>query len=103
MSRPRRQVRVTEHFFVRLDELLPDSRTADGGPSATDFILHDMPAIIDRLADDYEGSTLPVDGTPQIRMLIAAGMLVPFFVVYATIAPDNAIEILYLDIDRAVP
>ncbi len=60
----RRQVRVTEQFFDRLDELLPGQRSATGTPSATDFLLHDMPRIIDLLAD-HEGTTLRVDDTQQ--------------------------------------
>ena len=55
----RRQVRVTASFFERLDELLPAQRSATGTPSGTDFLLHEMPAIIDRLADAYETSTCP--------------------------------------------
>ena len=38
----RRRVRVTEQFFERLDELLPADRSADGLPSATDFLLHEL-------------------------------------------------------------
>jgi len=56
----RRSVRVTEQFFARLDELLPAERTPDGGPSATDFLLHEMPSIIERLATDFAGTTTPV-------------------------------------------
>ena len=95
----RRQVRVNASFFRRLDELLPPQRTATGAPSATDFLLHDMPRIIDRLADDFETATLPVDGELRIRMLIASGSLVAFVVVYATIATDGAVEILSLELE----
>ena len=95
----RRPVRVTESFFRQLDELLPPQRTTSGAPSATDFLLHDMPRIIDRLADDFETATLPVDEEPRIRMLIASGSLVAFLVVYATIAADGVVEILSLDVE----
>ena len=96
----RRPVRVSAAFFRRLDELLPSQRTATGGPSATDFLLHDMPRIIDRLAADFEEATLPVDEEPRVRMLIASGSLVAFVVVYATIAADGAVEILELELER---
>lgn len=72
----RRQVRVTPSFFDRLDELFPPERGASGEPSATDFLLHEIPAIIDRLAVAFESSTTPVDEDPKIRMLITAGVLV---------------------------
>jgi hypothetical protein len=51
---PRRVVRVTQQFFDRLDELLPEERSASGTPSATDFLAHDLPNVIDALALDFE-------------------------------------------------
>ena len=80
MTRPR--VRVTASFFDRLDELLPPERSADGRPSATDFLLHDLPAIIDLLAEDFERRTVPIADDPEIRALVAAGVLVAFVAVY---------------------
>ena len=49
----RRQVRVDPTFFDRLDELLAPERGSDGTPSTTDFLLHDLPVVIDLLAEDY--------------------------------------------------
>lgn len=95
----RRQVRVTEHFFDRLDDLLPESRTATGGPSAADFLLHEMPAIIDRLAASFEASTLAVDDDPDLRVLITADVMVTYIAVYAVLTSDGAIEIIYLELD----
>ncbi len=95
----RRPVRVNESFFRRLDELLPPQRTASGAPSATDFLLHDMPRIINQLADDFETATLPVDEEPRIRMLIASGSLAAFIVAYATIVADGADEIVSLELE----
>ena len=56
----RRNVRVAEHFFDQLDELLPDERSPSGLASTTDFLPYELPPIIERLAVDYEDSTLPV-------------------------------------------
>jgi hypothetical protein len=53
-------VRVALSFFDRLDELLRPERTAEGTPSTTDFLLHEIPPIIDRLAQDYETATAAV-------------------------------------------
>ncbi len=61
MSR-RRQVRVASSFFDRLDELLPEERGATGVASTADFLLHQMPPLIDLLAEDYEDATLDVPG-----------------------------------------
>ena len=49
MSGDRRQVRVSQTLFDRLDELFAEERSAEGAPSATDFLLHEIPAIIDVL------------------------------------------------------
>jgi hypothetical protein len=94
----RRRVRVTEQFFGRLDELLPAERTSSGEPSATDFLLHEMPPIIDKLATDFEGTTTPTPSRPTVRALIAAGLLVPYLAVYAELAADGSVEAFYLDI-----
>lgn len=92
----RRQVRVAASFFDRLDELLPPERTSTGSPSATDFLMRELPAIIDRLATAYETSTLPVMGEPEIRVIIAAGILIDYMAVYTVLAEDEAIEVIYL-------
>ena len=65
----RRQVRVPDQFFDRLDLLLPQERSADGLPSGADFLLHEMPKIIDALAEDHLGVTLPVADVDDVRML----------------------------------
>jgi len=97
----RRQVVVLPGFFDRLDELLPGERTAAGGPSTADFVLHDLTALIDTLAEDFEGRTLPVDGS-GMRILVAAGMIVKFVAVYSRERPDGTIEVVSLDIDESL-
>ncbi len=94
----RRQVRVDASFFDRLDELLPAQRTTAGTPSATDFLMRELPAIIDRLATAYESSTLPVAGDPEIRVIVAAGILIDYVGVYAVLADDDAVEVIYLEL-----
>lgn len=95
----RRRVLVAPSFFERLDDLLPDERTPTGGPSTTDFLLHEIPSIIDRLADNYEDATLAIDGVADVRVLVAAGALVGYIAVYAVLAADDAVEVIYLEID----
>jgi hypothetical protein len=94
----RRQVRVTSSFFERLDELLPSERGDDGTPSATDFLLHDLPAIIDLLAEDFERRTAPVADDPEIRVLVAVGVLIPFVAAYAVLAADDNVDVIYLEL-----
>ena len=96
----RRQVRVTDQFFDRLDSLLPQERWADGLPSGADFLLHEMLKIIDALAEGYLGVTLPVDDVDDVRMLITSGIMIVFIVVYVVVAADGGIEIVSLDLER---
>ena len=95
----RREVRVSPSFFERLDELLPDERTPDGRPSATDFLLHELPSIIDLLATDYERVTLEVEEVPGVRVLVTAGRLVARVAFYVALAPDDGVEVIYLDVE----
>lgn len=94
----RRRVVVLPQFFDRLDELLPAERTASGGPSTADFVLHDLTAIIDTLADDYEETTMAAPDT-HVRVMVTAGMTVPFVAIYVDLRPDDTIEIISLDLD----
>ena len=73
-------------------------RGGDGTPSATDYLLHDLPTVIDLLAEDFVGRTSPVADDPEIRVLIAAGVLVPFVAVYALLAADDAVEVIYIEL-----
>lgn len=43
-------------------------------PSTADFLLHEVPPLIDLLALDYEAATLAVKDVPEVRVLIAAGV-----------------------------
>ena len=94
-----RVVRFAGSFFQRLDELLPESRGPDGSPSATDFLLHDLPPVRDLLAMDFEARTLVVPPGGSVRVYIGSGALVGRFVIFATLANDGAVEVLDLDID----
>ena len=98
MSR-RRLVRVTTSFFDRLDELLPEERDAAGSPSTADFLLHELPPIIDRLAEDFESATLAVEGVAGVRVLITAGRLVGYVAIYSILTAEGAVEIVYLEVD----
>jgi len=95
----RRQVRVAPSFFDRLDQLLPDDRSATGVASTADFLLHEIPPLIDLLAQDYEGATLDVPGVPDVRVLIAKGVLVSHLALYVVLPDDDSVEIIYLEID----
>ena len=94
-----RTVRFTESFFARLDEQLPDDRPADGRPSVTDFLVFDVPTIRDRLAQDAESCTMSIPPGQTVRAYIGAGTLVARFVVYVIIRPDEAVDVVDVEID----
>lgn len=58
-----------------------------------------MPTLIDVLALDYERAALAVSGVPEVRVLIATGVLVARLALYAVLGADDAVEIIYLEID----
>jgi hypothetical protein len=43
-----------------------------------------------------------VDDDPGIRVLITAGVLVGFISVYVVLAADDAVEIIYFEVDNPV-
>ncbi len=79
----RRQVRVGEGFFRRLEEQLGPERGPSGEPSLTDFLVRELPDVVERLATDSDGLPEAVEGFSRSRMLIARGLLVRAFAVYS--------------------
>ena len=96
---PDRVVRFERSFFDDLDRQLPAERSSVGQPSATDFLLHDVPRLRDRLAEDFEGNTLPVEGHRPIRVLIAAGSLVSSIALYAYVDRSDTVAVIALDVE----
>ena len=97
----RRDVRVTQDFFDRLDSKLKAYK--DAGhipvPSPTNFLLHELPRIINQLAEDYEGSTEPLSDDPFIRLWVDQGRYIALIGVYTTLADDGAVEVLSIDME----
>lgn len=99
MTQPRRRVRVAESFFEQLDELLPQDRGPHGDPSATDFLVIDLPSIVDEFATGFDALPEVIEGVPSARMLIKVGRLVGRFVVFGLEAADGSIDLIGLDLD----
>jgi hypothetical protein len=96
---PDRRVRFTEQFFNRLDSLLSEERSASGEPSVTDFIVHELPRIRDRLAEDFAANTMG-RADPEVRAYMAGGVLFSTIAVYASVDDDGDIHAFWLSIDR---
>lgn len=99
MTAARRLVRVTESFFDQLDDVLAPHRGPNGEPSATDFIVIDLPPIVDQIAVGFDGLPEIVDGVPSARMVIGSGRLVARFVVFAVAVDDHSIDVIGVDLD----
>jgi hypothetical protein len=92
---PERAVRFTEEFFERLDSLLPEDRDDDGTPSVTDFLAFELPSLRDRLATDYEGSTIAtVD--PDVRVLVASGVFVRTMALYTALDVSGIVAVFWI-------
>lgn len=100
MNAGRRTVRVAESFFEQLDGQLGADRGACGSPSATDFLVFELPTVVERFAEAFDGLPLTIDGVEGGRMLIASGLLVRYFVVYGVLATDGAIDLIGVSVEQ---
>ena len=50
----RRTVRVDQAFFDDLDRQLGSDRGSNGEPSSTDFIVIDLPTVVDEFAENFD-------------------------------------------------
>src|SRR3954464_9009824 len=73
-----------------------------GQPSRVDFELYELPRIFRDVADRWEDLFQPIPGRPDYRTFISVGVLVPALSVDAQLGRDGVIELLSLDVDRAL-
>lgn len=100
MAAERRTVRVSPAAFDQLDSQLPQDRGPLGEASIGDFIVLELPAVVERFASGFDGLPEIIEGTPGARMLIAQGLLVRAYVVYGVVLDDDTVEIVGISIDR---
>jgi hypothetical protein len=96
----RRQVRVSDSFFQQLDELFGAERGEDGEPSATDFLVVELPTVIERFARDFDGLPMVIVGVPNGRVLLVTGRLVPVLAVFGVLVSGDFIELVGLTVDQ---
>lgn len=101
MPADRRVVRVSPAFFDHLDEQLGSTRGKAGKPSATDFLVLDLPAIVERFATDFEGLPEFVEGFGTARVLVATSQLARAVAVYGVLDADGTIELIGVEIDTS--
>ena len=62
-------VRVSEAFFAQLDEHFGFERGDDGQPWASDFLVAELPTIIERFAVDFDRLPQVIEGSrPAARL-----------------------------------
>ena len=95
----RRTVRVSPAAFDQLDDQLRQERGPVGQPSVGDFIVLELPAVVERFATGFDELPEIIEGTPTGRMLIARGLLVRAYVAYRILLDDDTVEIVGIGID----
>jgi hypothetical protein len=96
----RRVVRVSTAFFDQLDAQLGFERGVRGEPSSTDFLVTEMPAVVDAFASRFEELPEAVEGVPEARMVIATGSLVRAFAAYGLLTTDGSVELIGIEIPQ---
>ena len=96
----RRTVRIDTQFFTELDAQLDESRGINGEPSATDFLLIDLPTIAEVFAERFDELPTLYPNRTDYRFLVATGRLVHAAVVIGQLSADGTVVIFGIDIDQ---
>jgi MoxR-like ATPase len=88
-----RTVKVTEEFLDRLDMLMPAHNSADGTPTAQDFLVHELPAVIELLKRDYEEHTYVRDETSGMRLITFESVLAGLITLHTALSDDGIVKI----------
>lgn len=95
----RREIRVAPSFFDSLDLQLRPERGAHGDPSSTDFLVIDLPEIVEAFALRFEHLPEVAEGVRSARVYVGAGALVSGLAVYGVELTDGVIELIGVEID----
>ena len=95
----RRSVRVDTGFFTELDAQLGGSRGPNGEPSASDFLLVDLPTLSEVFAERFEELPALYADRDDYRYVVATGLLVRAATITAQLVPDGSIVLFGVDID----
>jgi hypothetical protein len=95
----RREIRVAHTFFEMLDLQLRPDRGPSGEPSATDFLVIDLPEIVEAFAVSFDELPYLIESVRSARVYIGAGALVSGVAVYGIELTDGAVELIGVEID----
>lgn len=82
-----------------LDLQLRPDRGPNGEPSATDFVVIDLPEIVEAFAVRFAQLPEVVEGLESARIYIGAGALVSGVAVYGVEIADGVVELIGVEID----
>ncbi len=99
----RRTVRVDPQFFTELDAQLGEARGPNGEPSASDFLLIELPTIADTFAERFDELLRLYPERNDYRYLVAGGRLVYAVVVVGQLIDDDLISLFGIEIDLRGP
>lgn len=99
----RRTVRVDQQFFTELDAQLGETRGPNGEPSASDFLLIELPTIAETFGERFDELLRLYPERDEYRYLVAGGRLVYAVVVVGQLIDDDAISLFGIEIDLHGP
>lgn len=82
-----------------LDLQFGPDRGPNGEPSATDFLVIDLPEIVDAFALGFDELPEVIEGLRSARVYIGAGALVSGVAVYGVEVADGVVELIGVEID----
>ncbi len=99
----RRTVRVDQQFFTELDAQLGETRGPNGEPSASDFLLIELPTIAEAFGERFDELLRLYPERHDYRYLVAGGRLVYAVVVVGQLINDDTISLFGIEIDLHGP
>ena len=101
----RRTVRVDPQFLTELDAQLGEARGPNGEPSASDFLLIELPTIAEAFGERFDEllRLYPERNDYRYRYLVAGGRLVYAVVVVGQLIDDDSISLFGIEIDLHGP
>lgn len=99
----RRTVRVDQQFFTELDAQLGETRGPDGEPSASDFLLIELPTIAETFGERFDELLRLYPERDDYRYLVAGGRLVYAALVVGQLIDDDTISLFGIEIDLHEP
>ena len=95
----RRIVKITTSFEADIDAQLPEERGADGQPSRLDFLLYELPTIMEVFATRYDQLPNVAGAPPNVKSFVGRGTLVAYYFVAGKLTEDATVELQLIDIE----